>query len=548
MKALILAGTLIRARVLCMAVLLLTAVAANSQTYSVLYNLGTNSGDPLNPAWMGLFAQGRDGNLYSTSQTGGTANFGTVFQLTPAGKVKVLHSFLNQDDGAFPNSGLTLGADGSLYGTTNVGGAIGFGIIFKITTTGNFKILHDFNGNTEGMTPNSPPILGMDGNLYGVTGNGNNAVFGTAYKITPQGTFKLLHTFDTNLRYPVSLIQGVDGNLYGTTLGGGITNFGTVFKMTPQGNVTLLYKFDGAHGQIPNGNLMQGSDGNLYGTTRGGGASGTGAAYKLTLNGVITVLRSFANDGHGLTPFNSVIQATDGKLYGATTTDPGVAFGVLYQLTTTGTYADLIFLSNTTGANPGGNPQVSLFQHTNGKFYGDTVSGGSLAKGVLYSLDMGLGKFATLVPWWGKVGASVGILGQGFTGTTKVTFNGVNATFSVVSDTYLTATVPAGAANGFVMIKTPGGTLKSSRKIYVRPVILSFDPTSGPEGTAVTITGTSFTGARLVTFGGVKATTFTVDSDTQITATVPVGAKTGKIVVAAPGGNATSSTDFTVTE
>jgi uncharacterized repeat protein (TIGR03803 family) len=346
----------------------------------------------------------------------------------------------------------------------------------------------------------------------------------------------------------VSLIQGVDGNLYGTTLGGGITNFGTVFKMTPQGNVTVLYKFDGTHGQTPNGNLMQGSDGNLYGTTRAGGSGGTGVAYKLTLNGVITVLRNFANDGHGMTPFASVIQATDGKLYGATTTDPGVAFGVLYQLTTTGTYADLIFLTNTTGANPGGSPQVSLFQHTNGKLYGDTASGGSLIKGVLYSLDMGIGKFASLVPWWGKVGATIGILGQGFTGATKVTFNGVNASFSVVSDTYMTAVVPAGTANGFVMIKTPGGTLKSSRKFYVKPVILSFDPTSGPEGTVVTITGTSFTGARLVTFGGVKATTFSVDSDTQITATVPVGAKTGRIVVAAPGGNATSTTDFTVTE
>src|SRR5215813_12905920 len=119
MKSLMLTGW---TRFLCIATLLLAAISASAQTYSVVYTLGTNSNDPISPTWMGLFAQGRDGNLYSTSQTGGTANFGTVFQLTPGGNVKVLHSFLNQDDGAFPTSGLTLGADGSLYRTTNAGG------------------------------------------------------------------------------------------------------------------------------------------------------------------------------------------------------------------------------------------------------------------------------------------------------------------------------------------------------------------------------------------------------------------------------------------
>lgn len=98
--------------------LLFGGITASAQTYSVLYNLGSKSGDPINPGWIGQFAQGRDGNLYSTTQDGGTNGFGTVFQLTPSGSMKVLHNFSNtSSDGAFPYSGLTLGTDGSLYGT-----------------------------------------------------------------------------------------------------------------------------------------------------------------------------------------------------------------------------------------------------------------------------------------------------------------------------------------------------------------------------------------------------------------------------------------------
>jgi hypothetical protein len=198
----------------------------------------------------------------------------------------------------------------------------------------------------------------------------------------------------------------------------------------------------------------------------------------------------------------------------------------------------------------GQSPQVTPFQHTGGTLFGDTSAGGignigCVTCGVLYSLDMSLGPFVSIVNWSGKVGKTIEILGQGFTGTTKVSFNGTTATFSVVSDTYLTTVVPAGATSGFITVFTPGGNLKSSRKFLVVPSLLSFNPTSGQVGTAVTITGTSFTGAKKVTFGGVSAT-FTVDSDTQISTAVPVGAVTGKITVTTPGGKATSASNFTV--
>src|SRR6266568_894958 len=114
------------------AILLFAATTASSQTYSDLYNFGTNTGDPRNPSWPGVFAQGRDGNLYSTSQAGGIGH-GTVFQLTPAGKVKVLYQFPGFGG---PQGGLTLGTDGYLYGTTRFNGSSNEGTVFKIATDG----------------------------------------------------------------------------------------------------------------------------------------------------------------------------------------------------------------------------------------------------------------------------------------------------------------------------------------------------------------------------------------------------------------------------
>jgi hypothetical protein len=156
------------------------------------------------------------------------------------------------------------------------------------------------------------------------------------------------------------------------------------------------------------------------------------------------------------------------------------------------------------------------------------------------------------LPVSGPVGTSVTIVGTGFTGASAVTFNGTaSAVFSVDSDLQITTTVPAGATTGPVSVTTGGGTGSSVLPFTVTgagaPVVLSFLPLSGPIGTPVTIVGTGFTGATDVRFNGTAATVSTVDSDTQIHATVPVGATTGPIAVTTPGGTATSLTPFTVT-
>src|SRR5262249_19153010 len=141
---------------------------------------------------------------------------------------------------------------------------------------------------------------------------------------------------------------------------------------------------------------------------------------------------------------------------------------------------------------------------------------------------------------------SVVVTGSGFAGATAVTFNGASAAFTVDSATQITATVPATATTGRIRVTAPGGTATSATSFTIHPAITSFTPPRGPVGTTVIITATSLTGASSVTFNGVAAS-YTVNSSTQITATVPSGATTGKIKVNTGGGSSTSTTNFTVT-
>lgn len=157
-------------------------------------------------------------------------------------------------------------------------------------------------------------------------------------------------------------------------------------------------------------------------------------------------------------------------------------------------------------------------------------------------------------PGSGVVGTIVAVSGGGFTGATSVTFNGVAASFSVVDDADIQATVPSGATSGKIGVTTPAGSTTSAASFRVLPVVSGFSPGWGwpgnapaaaGAGTQVTIAGSAFTGATAVTFHGVSAA-FTVDSYGQITATVPGGATTGKIRVTTKTGTASSASAFDV--
>jgi len=464
--------------VLALAAMLALAViatqTAQAQTFTTLHSFnGTEGGGPTTA---GLI-QATDGSLYGATAGGGANSDGTVFKITPTGTLTTLHSF-DGTDGASPWGRLVQATNGNFYGTTTGGGANGDGTVFKITLSGTLTTLHSFDG-TDGEAPYAGLVQATNGDFYGTAEDGGANGDGTVFKITPTGTLTTLHSFNftDGLDPQGALIQATDGNLYGTTREGGAntcligsTNYGcgTVFKITPTGTLTTLHSFDSTDGANPFGGMVQGTDGNLYGTTSAGGVDNDGTVFKITLGGTLTTLHSFVGTD-GATPYAVLVQATDGNFYGTTknggsTSCPGDC-GTIFQITPGGALTTLHSFDGTDGEYPFG----GLVQNTNGTFYGTTNGGGANSDGTVFSLSVGLGPFVETQTTSGKVGAAVKILGTNLTGATSVTFNGTSATFTVVSKSEITTTVPTGATTGTVEVTTPRGTLKSNTKFRVTP-------------------------------------------------------------------------------
>jgi uncharacterized repeat protein (TIGR03803 family) len=550
---------------LILVILFATGIAASAQTFKTLVNFNGYNG--ASPQYVSL-VRGRDGNFYGTTLYGGAGcepvGCGTVFKITAAGALTTLYTFCAQTgctDGAYPNAGLVMATDGNFYGTT-LGSNSNTGTVFKISSGGTLNTLYTFCAQPnciDGQNPEGTLIQGSDGNFYGTTYSGGipgpYGPNGTVFKISPSGVLTTLHLFNwTDGAWPsAGLAQGTDRNYYGTTVQGGAYGEGTVFKMTPAGALTTLHSFESFDGIIPYAGLVQASDGSFYGSTGFAGVNGGGTVFNISPWGKLTTLYSFCaqpNCADGSAPQAALVQGTDGNLYGATSRGGDITCnapngcGTVFRFTLSGALRTLHTFESSDGAFPDG----GLLQDTSGVFYGTTYVGGTENDGTVFSLGVGLRPFVSFVRGWSKVGQTIQILGQKFTGTTGVSFNGTPASFTVESDTFLIATVPAGATTGPVAVTTPSVTLGSNVPFRVAPQFLSFSPPSGPVGTSVTITGESLTQTSAVSFGGVRVTTFTVDSDTQITATVPTGAQSGEIVVLTQGGTAFSPGSFTVTQ
>ena len=514
--------------------LVLCTANLGAQDYVDLFNFtGTPGG--CCPQYPSVMAQGRDGNLYGITTTGGANNLGTLFKITPTGTLTLLHSF-DTAHGYTPIGGLTLGIDGNLYGTTESGGTLGFGTIFKITPAGVFTVLYNFTGNTDGGYPVSALIIGADGNFYGTSHPG------VLFKFAPTGVFTAVAKIPSESFGP--LVQAKNGSFYGVTEFAGTNTLGTIYKVTGTTSTTL-YNFDGPHGEFPIGGLVEGSDGNLYGTTSAGGSANDGEIFRITPSGTLTVMVNFDHLNlfqSGYQTFAGLIAGSDGNLYGATIWGGLFGTGVIFEMTTSGAYTVLTSFDSPIGEGAYATPMES----TSGSIFGLTSRGGTKLDGVVYRYDGGLPPFALPTTSAGLVGSSVGILGNGFSSASSVEFNGTPASFHVLSNTFMTATIPSGET-GFVSVVTSSHTLLSNKIFKVTPKMTAFSPTSGKVGDSITLSGTGFIQTTSITVGGVKVTSFTVSSDLQVTIRVPTGAKSGKIVLTTPGGTATGPGTFTVT-
>jgi uncharacterized repeat protein (TIGR03803 family) len=457
---------------------------AQAQTVTYLANFNGKNGSAPGPV-----VQATDGNFYGTTFAGGAYSEGNLFRMTPAGKLTLIYSFCSQPncaDGQRPETAPVLGSDGNLYGVTNLGGSSrNSGVVYKITLGGKITTLYTFCATAGPCNDGQYPtgiIQASDGNFYGTTTLGGKFDSGTIFQISPSGGFKLLYTFCSLANCADGGIplfppmQSSDGNLYGGTNAGG-NGGGEVYELSLDGTFTVLQNFCYGFsdtcftGAYPT-RLVQDADGNLFGTAANGGSYNSGTVFEITSTGKFIGLHRFNYSG-GVAPSWGLTLASDGNLYGVATDDANFAsatsnnvpniYGIIFRITAAGDFTTLASFYDA--------PIGPLSQGTDGNLYGTTDEGGpgdsGYGYGTVFKLSIGSSPMVKTVPVAGKAGQSVMVLGNGLTGTTGVTFNGMQAAFTVESDTYIKATVPTGATSGTVSVVTPAGTLNSNPQFVV---------------------------------------------------------------------------------
>ena len=285
----------------------------------------------------------QDGILYGTTQEGGAFGLGTVFALGSTGSLKTLHSFAGgQSEGAAPFGGLVRDAQGNLYGTTEIGGDTscnspdGCGTVWKLSPNGTETVLHNFSGTDGGDPAYGSLLLDKAGNLYGVTAYGGPSNSGVIFRITTSGSYTVLHSFtgaDGSLAYGTPVLDG-SGNLYGTAALGGKYDSGTVWKLSSKGVLTVLHHFTGgtADGAYALAGLVRDKTGSLYGVTYYGGSAGQGSAFKVK-GRAFTLLHSFNCASDGCYPVGALISDKDGNLYGTGNVGGAHGVGTVWRIT-----------------------------------------------------------------------------------------------------------------------------------------------------------------------------------------------------------------------
>jgi uncharacterized repeat protein (TIGR03803 family) len=371
------------------ALLIVATGRAHAQTLNLLYSFtgGTDGNGPL----AGL-VRDTAGNLYGTTQLGGSSGNGVVFKVDATGHETVLHSFTGKLDGSQPVAGLLRDGAGNLYGTAEFGGVANNGVVFRLTPAGKEIVLHSFASVDDGANPAAGLVRDPAGNFYGTTccGGDNGPANGIAFKVTPTRGWTILHNFNGNDgRYPFAgLIRDAAGNLYGTTSTGGTFGVGTVFKINPSNIETVLYNFSGgADGGYPRAGLVLDRAGNLYGTTVGGGSAsgltGNGLVFKVTPAGQQTVLHTFTGGSDGAQPYAGLLRDSAGNLYGTASGGGAFGWGNIFKVDKTG--AETVLYSFT-GGTDGSCPMSGLIPDSSGNLYGTTQFGGNFGAGVVFKL------------------------------------------------------------------------------------------------------------------------------------------------------------------
>ncbi len=362
------------------------APARAAVTLSTLHTFNTQTvGNNPNDVCKLLLAS--DGNYYGTTLSGGSNNLGTVYQLTPAGALTIVHSFTNNGDGYTPAGSLIQGADGKLYGTVNNGGAGGRGEVFKVNTNGTgFATVYAFTGSTtDGGSPNGGVVQDSSGSLYGATLNYGANGNGTIYKVKTDGTgFKDLHDFisssEGNPEYYSLILNGT--TLYGVLNGGGPTGYGSLFSITTAGTgFAIVHAFTAStDGAYPRG-IILGADGKLYGSTYQSGPGGYGTVYKVSTTGTgFTVLKAFDNTNTGGYVVGTLSQDSSGILYGGTQQGgPSSNDGTVFKLHTDGSNF-LVLHTFATDGHEGDNNGSGVIVAADGSLIGTRYAGGSISR------------------------------------------------------------------------------------------------------------------------------------------------------------------------
>jgi uncharacterized repeat protein (TIGR03803 family) len=274
------------------------------------------------------------GNLYGTTYNGGTTGYGVVYKLDTTGHETVLYSFTGGADGGYPSAGVVGDSAGNLYGTTFSGGTANAGVVFRLDQTGHETVLYSFTGGADGSGPYAGVIRDSAGNLYGTTYYGGAAVLGVVYKLDTTGHETVLHAFTgvaDGSGPQAGVIRDPAGNLYGTTRSAGTAGGGIVYKLDTTGHETVLYNF--TRGSDPLAGVIRDSSGNLYGTTANGGTANAGVVYKLDPTGHETVLYSFSGGADGSSPYAGVIRDSAGNVYGTTNQGGTKGTGAVFKIT-----------------------------------------------------------------------------------------------------------------------------------------------------------------------------------------------------------------------